>query len=921
MSIFKFFLATVFAVLAVAAHAAEPVDFAHNVLPILETYCVGCHTSADGEGGLAMDSYDTLLAGGESGVALTPGSSASSRMVLMLGGKIDPMMPPEGEERPTIEEIAMLENWIDQGAQGPTGEVPIKRKLRTPEIATKDTANLPVTAIAFSKDSKYRAVARFSEIKIFDDHDQLISTLTGEFGKVNSVKFSKDRSKLLVAAGLAGVYGNALLFAVDSGELLTELVGHRDTLYAAVYSPDEKRVATAGYDREIMLWDLASGELIRKFQGHNGAIFDLAFSPDGKVLVSACADETAKVWSVETGERLDTLSQAEGAVLAVDITPDGQYVLAASADNRLRVWSLVSTDNAEINPLVATCFVDESPLVNFSMTPDGKYLVVLCASGNLKVLRVSDWTQVASLPKLDENGSDLSISADGRRVSISLMNGNIAERSMPTLDESDGQEIQENVPVYLDLGELAKVDEDSATKINDDSITAGEVMDVPRGAEIVGQISDPAQRDFYRWKARRGEVWAIDVDADTTSQLDPKIQVIDEAGNPVLRTRLQAVRDTYFTFRGKDSDQVNDFRLFNWREMNLNEYLYASGEVVRLAMYPRGPDSGFNVYPNEAQRWAYFGTPHLTHALGEPAYIVRELALGESPTANGLPVFDVFYENDDDPLRSAGKNSRLLFTAPRNGTFAVEVTDTRGEGGKDYGYTCKIRAAEPTYTASIDPIKKPLRKGAGREFTVRVQRMDGFNGPVTFDIDDLPSGVIANTPLTIEKGQRSAQGTLWIPQNFVGWEGKVSPTIKATAEIEGRRVERAVGAVGELEVADRPQVIPILQPTDRTVATGEDWTLKIRRGQTVSARVLLDRKEGFDDEVKFGVETAGHNTTQGVYVDNVGLNGLLALKGMTERKFFLTADPVSQLGRRSFFVVAETDKSVTSYPITIEVLP
>ena len=38
--------------------------------------------------------------------------------------------------------------------------------------------------------------------------------------------------------------------------------------------------------------------------------------------------------------------------------------------------------------------------------------------------------------------------------------------------------------------------------------------------------------------------------------------------------------------------QAADFRLFNWEEMHLNEYLYANGEVVKLWLYPRGPDSG-----------------------------------------------------------------------------------------------------------------------------------------------------------------------------------------------------------------------------------------------------------------------------------------------------------------------------------------
>ena len=80
--------------------------------------------------------------------------------------------------------------------------------------------------------------------------------------------------------------------------------------------------------------------------------------------------------------------------------------------------------------------------------------------------------------------------------------------------------------------------------------------------------------------------------ARSKSKHDSRIEVLDTAGAPLERVVLQAVRDSWFTFRGKDSNQSDDFRVQNWREMELDEYLYAGGEVVKLWHYPRAPDSG-----------------------------------------------------------------------------------------------------------------------------------------------------------------------------------------------------------------------------------------------------------------------------------------------------------------------------------------
>ena len=94
----------------------------------------------------------------------------------------------------------------------------------------------------------------------------------------------------------------------------------------------------------------------------------------------------------------------------------------------------------------------------------------------------------------------------------------------------------------------------------------------------------------------------------------------------------------------------------------------------------------------------------------------------------------------------------------------------------------------------------------------------------------------------------------------------------------------------------------------------------MRRGQTASARLVIERKEGFNREVSFGKELAGRNTSAGVYVDNIGLNGLIVLKDSNERVFYLTADLSADLGKRSFFLRASVDGNVTSYPITVEVI-
>jgi len=396
----------------------------------------------------------------------------------------------------------------------------------------------------------------------------------------------------------------------------------------------------------------------------------------------------------------------------------------------------------------------------------------------------------------------------------------------------------------------------------------------------------------------------------------------------VERVVLQATRDSWFTFRGKDSNQSDDFRMHNWTEMELDEYLYAGGEVVKFWLYPRGPDSGFKVYPGSGNRQTFFDTTAITHALGEPAWIVRPLPAGEQPAATGLPVFPLFFENDDAANRRLGTDSQLIFVAPADGEYFARVSDVRGFGAtlpdEPWGYTLTIRPPRPSFTASIGAKDLAVSPGSGREIPLSVTRDEGFDGPVRISIDNLPLGFTFHGPVEIEAGQERAIGLLHAAPDAVAPDEAADKAIvvKATAIIDGREVVQELGTLGDLKVADKPKLTVAILDTDGKGPTvpGEPLMFKIRPGETIQARVKADRHD-FADRIELGGDDSGRNLPFGCYVDNIGLNGLLIVEGQTEREFFITASPVAKPGRRLFHLRATADGGQCSAPVILEVVP
>jgi hypothetical protein len=100
------------------------------VRPILERRCVACHSVAARRGGLALDTPEGILAGGDHGAAVVPGRALASHVVrrVWLPPEHPDAMPPRPQRPLAAADAAILRWWIDAGA-------PFDRTVADAEIA------------------------------------------------------------------------------------------------------------------------------------------------------------------------------------------------------------------------------------------------------------------------------------------------------------------------------------------------------------------------------------------------------------------------------------------------------------------------------------------------------------------------------------------------------------------------------------------------------------------------------------------------------------------------------------------------------------------------------------------------------------------------------------------------------------------
>jgi WD40 repeat protein len=139
---------------------------------------------------------------------------------------------------------------------------------------------------------------------------------------------------------LAGVRVGYSFWKRATIKSLDILRSHRGKVYGLAFSPDGKRLASAGADRTVLLWDVPASQVWATLRGHRGRVYATAFHPDGQTLASIGADRQLRLWDPATGEARSNVRIGRVLAYALAFHPDGQTLLLGRADGTVAIWDL-----------------------------------------------------------------------------------------------------------------------------------------------------------------------------------------------------------------------------------------------------------------------------------------------------------------------------------------------------------------------------------------------------------------------------------------------------------------------------------------------------------------------------------------------------------------------------------------------------
>ena len=160
------------------------------------------------------------------------------------------------------------------------------------------------------------------------------------------------------------------------GQRLVTATWGASELSASVYSSVQVTSAAPG---EIKVWDLTAAQGDELYAGHRGSAWGVAFSRDGKFLATGGNDKTVKVWDVSTRQVVHSLTGHKSAVFGVTFSPDGRFVASAGEDSTVRLWDLTGGEK----PRVLTGH--ENRVYSVSFSSNGQMLASAGKDGTAKL--------------------------------------------------------------------------------------------------------------------------------------------------------------------------------------------------------------------------------------------------------------------------------------------------------------------------------------------------------------------------------------------------------------------------------------------------------------------------------------------------------------------------------------------------------
>lgn len=302
-------------------------------------------------------------------------------------------------------------------------------------------------------------------IMLTGNSQQLLYTLQGNGGKVNTVQFSPD-GKMLLSGNQDGSIKS--WDVANNFKQTTSVNPIGESITNINFSSDAKEIGISSYQTFFVFGNPTLKKLKRKKKAHTTFVRCANFSKSGQYIVSTSwrdntiviwkrsnlkvekvlpetvwtdyamfinddkqivsinHENTIKVWDVASGNLMQTFAGHTDWVYGILLSPDGKYLLSGSLDNSIKKWDLNS------GKIVQTIEAHKNGITWLASSADGKYFISSSLDKTAKLWSWETMQEIAQFSGHDEAVLEAVISPDNKYIATGSLDKTIKIWAFPT---------------------------------------------------------------------------------------------------------------------------------------------------------------------------------------------------------------------------------------------------------------------------------------------------------------------------------------------------------------------------------------------------------------------------------------------------------------------------------------------------------
>ena len=169
---------------------------------------------------------------------------------------------------------------------------------------------------------------------VIDDLDEGFSYKTIKAHELIIQDISVSKSNKLIAS--CSWDDKISIWNTESLECQTTFLAHNLGANSIEFINEENLIVSGGKDEKIKVWQ-SSGELITELSGHKHWVEAVTYCPSKNILASGCCDNTIKIWNWQDEKCLLTIINDEW-INDLVFSEDGNYLIATCYNATIKVF-------------------------------------------------------------------------------------------------------------------------------------------------------------------------------------------------------------------------------------------------------------------------------------------------------------------------------------------------------------------------------------------------------------------------------------------------------------------------------------------------------------------------------------------------------------------------------------------------------